>query len=153
MLSLNNPVPDFSATTSTNKTIHLSDYCGHIIVLYFYAKDNSAGCTQEARDFRDHNYYFTAANTLILGVSRDSVRSHANFKVKQALPFELLADTDETLCQLFGVMALKNMYGKQVRGIERSTFLISAEGILLHEWRKVKVKGHIEHIISRLSML
>jgi peroxiredoxin Q/BCP len=135
-------VPDFSAKMTGDKTVKLSDFRGKNVVLYFYPKDSTPGCTLEAQDFRDNFAKFEAANTVIFGISRDSLRSHENFKCKQSLPFELISDDDEALCQLFDVLKLKNMYGKQVIGIERSTFLINRDGVLIHEWRKVKVAGH-----------
>lgn len=151
MITLNTVIPDFSAITDDNKTIQLSDYRGQNLLLYFYPKDNTQGCTQEAQDFRDAIAQFNALNTIILGVSRDSVRTHENFKAKHGLPFDLIADTNESLCELFGVMVIKNMYGKQARGIERSSFLINSDGVLIHQWRKVKVKGHIEAILKVLE--
>jgi peroxiredoxin Q/BCP len=121
---------------------------GKNIVMYFYPKDATPGCTVEAMDFRDHIDAFTQANTVIVGISRDSLKSHENFKRKIELPFELLSDEDEIACQLFGVIKMKNMYGKQVRGIERSTFLIDAQGILRHEWRGLKVPGHVQDVLQ-----
>jgi peroxiredoxin Q/BCP len=144
-------VPDFEVPSTGNKTIKLTDYRSHFVVIYFYPKDNTPGCTQEGQAFRDDIEKFTALNAVILGVSRDSVRVHEGFKCKQAFPFDLLSDTDEKLCQLFEVIKLKNMYGKQVRGIERSTFLIDPNGILIREWRKVKVKNHSEDILEALA--
>lgn len=152
-LSLNNPVPDFEAPATGDKTIKLSDYRGKKVILYFYPKDNTPGCTQEGRDFRDHIEQFNALNAVILGVSRDSVKVHDNFKCKQEFPFDLISDKDEQLCHLFDVIKMKNMYGKQVRGIERSTFLIDEEGVLTHEWRKVKVKTHIQEVLQKLEEL
>ena len=146
-------VPDFVATITDNQTIKLSDYSGENVVLYFYPKDNTPGCTLEAQDFRDHYKKFQTLNTVIFGVSRDSVKSHDGFKCKQALPFDLISDSDETLCQLFDVLKLKNMYGKEVIGIERSTFLINAEGVLVHEWRKVKVDGHCLEVLEKIGAM
>jgi peroxiredoxin Q/BCP len=122
-------------------------------VLYFYPKDNTPGCTQEGQAFRDNIEQFNALNAVILGVSRDSVRVHQGFKDKQQFPFDLLSDADETLCQLFDVIKMKNMYGKQVRGIERSTFLLDPDGLLVREWRKVKVKTHCEDVLQALHQL
>jgi peroxiredoxin Q/BCP len=153
MISLNNPVPDFTACATGNKTLSLSDYRGHKVLLYFYPKDNTAGCTQQAQSFRDYHPQFAALNTVILGVSRDSVRTHENFKAKHALPFELLCDSDESLCQLFAVIVQKMLYGKQVRGIERSSFLIDEQGVLIGQWRKLKVAGHSEAVIAFLENL
>ena len=144
-------VPDFTANIANDKTIQLSDYSGQYVLIYFYPKDNTPGCTQQAQIFRDSIEQFAALNTVILGVSRDSVKSHDNFKVKHDLPFDLIADTDESLCQLFDVIKMKNMYGKQVRGIERSTFLINPEGVLIQAWRKVKVKTHCDEILQALN--
>ena len=117
-------------------------------MLYFYPKDNTPGCTQQGADFRDRHKSFEKANCRIYGVSRDSLKSHEGFKSKMKFPFELLSDADEALCKQFGVMKLKNLYGKQVRGIERSTFLIDKEGVLAREWRGVKVPGHVEEVLN-----
>ncbi len=144
-------VPDFEAMSTGDKTIKLTDYRGRFVIIYFYPKDNTPGCTQEGQSFRDNIEKFTALNTVILGVSRDSVRVHEGFKCKQEFPFDLLSDADEKLCELFDVIKMKNMYGKQVRGIERSTFLIDPLGILIREWRKVKVKNHSEDILDTLT--
>jgi len=152
-INIGSPVPDFAVASTGDKTIKLSDYRSHYVILYFYPKDNTPGCTQEGRDFRDNLETFTRLNAVILGVSRDSVRVHEGFKCKQAFPFDLLADPDEQLCRLFDVIKMKNMYGKQVMGIERSTFLIDPEGILVREWRKVKVKTHIEEVLQALEEL
>ena len=133
--------------------LSISDFKGRTVVLYFYPKDNTPGCTLEAQDFRDHYKKFQTLNTVIFGVSRDSVKSHDGFKCKQALPFDLISDSDETLCQLFDVLKLKNMYGKEVIGIERSTFLINAEGVLVHEWRKVKVDGHCLEVLEKIGAM
>jgi thioredoxin-dependent peroxiredoxin len=152
-ISVGNPVPNFSAAATGGGNIQLTDLHGQNIVLYFYPKDNTPGCTQEGRDFRDRYAEFSALNTIIFGISRDSVKVHEGFKCKQEFPFELLSDQDETLCQLFDVIKMKNMYGKQVRGIERSTFLIDTEGNLVREWRKVKVKTHVEEVLQALKEL
>jgi peroxiredoxin Q/BCP len=143
-------VPDFTANTTGDKTIKLSDYKGQFVLIYFYPKDNTPGCTQQAQNFRDAIDQFAALNTVILGISRDSVRSHDNFKAKHELPFELLSDADEQLCQLFDVIKMKNMYGKQVRGIERSSFLINPDGVLIQAWRKVKVKEHSDEVLNTI---
>lgn len=143
-------VPDFSAKITAEKTVKLSNFLGKNVVLYFYPKDSTPGCTLEAQNFRDNYEKFEAANTVILGVSRDSLKSHDNFKCKQNLPFDLISDDDEALCQLFDVLKLKNMYGKQVIGIERSTFLINIDGILIHEWRKVKVEEHYLDVLEQI---
>ncbi len=152
-LNLNEPVPDFEAEATGGKTIRLSDYRGKKVLLYFYPRDNTPGCTQEGKDFRDHYARFQELNTVILGVSRDSVKVHEGFKQKHEFPFDLISDKDEKLCSLFDVIKMKNMYGKQVRGIERSTFLIDEQGILIHEWRKVKVKTHVAEVLDILEQL
>jgi peroxiredoxin Q/BCP len=152
-LSIGSVVPNFKASATDDKIIQLGDYQGQSVVLYFYPKDSTPGCTLEGQEFRDSIEAFSQANTVILGISRDSVRSHDNFKAKQCFPFDLLSDTDETLCQLFDVIKMKNMYGKQVRGIERSTFLINPEGLLSAEWRKVKVKGHVAEVLAQCQQL
>lgn len=137
---------DLPATGDQNLT--LADFAGKNLVIYFYPKDSTPGCTTEGQDFRDHYEAFQAANTEILGVSRDGVRSHENFKAKQSFPFELLSDKEETLCNYFDVIKEKKMYGKTHMGVERSTFLIGADGTLKQEWRKVKVKGHVEEVLA-----
>jgi peroxiredoxin Q/BCP len=147
-------VPDFELPATGDKTIKLSDFKGEKnVVIYFYPKDSTPGCTTEGQDFRDNYRKFTSRKTAILGVSRDSLKSHENFKAKQSFPFDLISDADETLCQLFDVIKMKNMYGKQVRGIERSTFLIDKNGVLRAEWRKVKVKGHVEDVLDAVKEL
>lgn len=153
MISIGYRVPDFEAVATGDLTIALADYRGKYLVLYFYPKDNTPSCTQEGQAFRDNIEQFNALNAVILGVSRDSVRVHQGFKDKQQFPFDLLSDADETLCQLFDVIKMKNMYGKQVRGIERSTFLLDPDGLLVREWRKVKVKTHCEDVLQALHQL
>ncbi|MDQ7090217.1 MAG: peroxiredoxin [Methylococcales bacterium] len=142
---------NFSADATGNKTIHLSDYQGKNLILYFYPRDNTSGCTQEGKDFKDHFEEFNDLNCVILGVSRDSVRVHEGFKAKHEFPFDLLSDKDEVLCKLFDVIKMKNMYGKKVYGIERSTFLFDEQGVLQYEWRKVRVKNHIEEVLNTLK--
>ncbi|MBT7968636.1 MAG: peroxiredoxin, partial [Methylococcales bacterium] len=142
-LTIGKSVTDFEITATNDNLIKLSDLRGKKVILYFYPKDNTPGCTTEGQNFRDQIAEFTAHNTIIFGISRDTLRTHENFKTKHQFPFELLSDTDETLCNLFDVIKMKNMYGKQVRGIERSTFLIDENGILVNEWRKVRVKEHV----------
>lgn len=144
-------VTDFEIAATGDQTIKLSDFKSNNILLYFYPRDNTPGCITEGRDFRDHIEQFKALNTVIFGISRDSVLTHENFKNKQEFPFDLLSDSDEQLCTQFDVIKTKNMYGKQVRSIERSTFLIDKEGILIHQWRKVKVKTHIQDILNILQ--
>lgn len=146
-LEIGSAVPDFVAP-STDGDIRLSELRGKKVVLYFYPRDNTPGCTTQGQQFRDAYAQFQAANTVIIGVSRDTLSSHQKFKEKQGFPFPLIADPDETLCEAFGVMKLKNMYGKQVRGIERSTFLIDEAGNLQHMWRGLKVPGHVEHVLQ-----
>ncbi|MCK2042600.1 peroxiredoxin [Chromohalobacter salexigens] len=147
-VSIGQHVPDFSAPATGDTQITLSDYRGRQVVIYFYPKDSTPGCTTEGGDFRDHKADFEAANTVILGVSRDGLRAHENFKAKQGFNFELISDKDEALCQLFDVIKLKKLYGKEHLGIERSTFLIDTDGKLAREWRKVKVKGHVEEVLD-----
>ena len=144
-------VPDFEIPATGEKTVKLSDYRGQFVVIYFYPKDSTPGCTLEGQNFRDHIEQFNALNAVIFGVSRDSVRSHEGFKNKQQFPFDLLSDPDEKLCRLFDVIKMKNMYGKQVLGIERSTFLVNPEGILVREWRKVKVKNHVAEVLTAVQ--
>ncbi|MGZ8143885.1 MAG: peroxiredoxin [Methylosarcina sp.] len=153
ILTIGSAVPNFEILSTGDKTINLKDFRGRFIVLYFYPKDSTPGCTLEGRDFRDNIDQFKTRNAVIFGVSRDSIRSHENFKCKQGLPFDLLSDPDETLCRLFDVIKMKNMYGKQARGIERSTFLFDTQGNLVREWRKVTVKTHIAEVLQALSAL
>ncbi len=140
-------VPEFTAL-ATSGPLRLSDFKGRKLVLYFYPKDNTPGCSTEASDFRDQSRAFEKAGAAIVGVSRDSLKSHENFRARLELPFELIADPDEALCELFGVMKLKNMYGKKVRGVERSTFVIDAAGKLVQEWRGAKVPGHVSDVLD-----
>lgn len=142
---------EFNATN--NITAHLNDYLGQNLVLYFYPKDATPGCTTEGQDFRDAYPQFKELNTVIFGISRDSLKSHEQFKARQNFPFELISDNEEQLCQLFDVIKMKSMYGKQVRGIERSTFIIDTKGVLSHEWRKVSVKGHVEDVLDKLRRI
>lgn len=151
MAKIGNKVTDIKLASTDDQIIQLSDFRGKNIVLYFYPKDNTPGCTLEGQDFRDNKRKFSARNTVILGVSRDSVKSHENFKSKQSFFFDLLSDPDEKLCKQFDVIKEKNMYGKKVIGIERSTFLIDENGVLVKEWRKVKVKGHVEEVLDELK--
>ncbi|HYD59016.1 MAG TPA: peroxiredoxin [Noviherbaspirillum sp.] len=151
--ALNLIVPEFSAAMTGNQTFRLSDYKGKNIVLYFYPKDNTPGCTTESMQFRDLHPQFREANTEIFGISRDSIRSHEGFKSKLEMPFELISDPDETVCIMFNVMKMKNMYGKQVRGVERSTFVIDGSGKLVKEWRGVKVPGHVDEVLEFVKAL
>ena len=152
-VSLDKKVPDFSLPATGDQQLGLKDFNGKNLVIYFYPKDSTAGCTTEGQDFRDRHAEFEKLNTAILGVSRDSIKSHENFKAKQDFPFELLSDADETLCQLFNVIKEKNMYGRMVMGIERSTFLIDTTGTLRQEWRKVKVAGHADEVLEAVRTL
>ena len=146
-------VPAFSLPATGNQTIKSSNLKGSTVVLYFYPKDSTPGCTREGQDFRDQHAKFRRNGAVVLGVSRDSIKSHENFKAKQGFQFELLSDADETLCKIFDVIKMKNMYGKQVRGIERSTFLIDAKGVLRQEWRKVKVDGHVDEVLAAVKAI
>lgn len=141
-------IPAFSIATTAAAKLTNKDLAGTPYVLYFYPKDDTPGCTLEGQDFRDQHSKFKRLKVRVLGVSRDTLTSHAKFQAKYNLPFELASDPDEVLCGLFGVMKDKNMYGKKVRGIERSTFLVDAEGVLRREWRKVKVEGHVAEVLA-----
>ncbi len=151
-IAVDQPVPDFTAP-ATGGDFTLSSLKGKKVVLYFYPKDNTPGCTREGMEFRDLFPKFKKAGATIVGVSRDSVRSHENFKTKLELPFTLVSDGDEALCSLFNVIKMKKMYGKEVRGIERSTFLIDADGVLRQEWRGLKVPGHVEEVLDAVQAL
>lgn len=150
---LNQPVPDFTAAVTGAESISLSALKGKKVVLYFYPKDSTPGCTTEAMQFRDLHSEYVKAGAAIYGISRDSIKSHTNFQTKLGLPFELISDADEALCTLFGVIKMKNMYGKQVRGIERSTFLIDGKGVLRQEWRGVKADGHAAAVLDAVKAL
>lgn len=150
---LNQAIPDFELPSTGGKTFKLSDYLGKILVIYFYPKDSTPGCTTQGQQFRDAYADFQAAGTEIVGISRDSLRSHENFKAKFSFPFELLSDADEQACTLFDVIKMKNMYGKQVRGIQRSTFVIDTRGVLVREWRAVKVDGHVREVLDFVKTL
>ena len=147
------PVPEFDIPSTGNKTFRLSDMKGTPWVLYFYPKDDTPGCTTEGQQFRDLYAEFTRLRCGIFGLSRDSIKSHESFKTKMSFPFDLLSDTDEKVCTLFGVMKMKNMYGKQVRGIERSTFVMDDQGIVRKEWRGVKVPGHVQEVLEFVKTL
>lgn len=150
---LNQAVADFQLPATSGKTFQLSEYLGKNVVIYFYPKDSTPGCTTQGNQFRDAYVDFQANNTEIFGVSRDSLKSHENFKAKFNFPFELLADSEELACSLFSVIKMKNMYGKQVRGIERSTFIIDKNGSLVKEWRGVKVDGHATEVLNFIETL
>lgn len=144
---LNQTIPDFELPATGGLPFKFSEHRKHTLILYFYPKDATPGCTTEGQQFRDLHAQFQAAGVEIFGISRDSLKSHDNFKAKQSFPFHLLSDTDETVCNIFGVMKLKNMYGKQVRGIERSTFAI-VNGEVVREWRGVKADGHAQEVLD-----
>jgi peroxiredoxin Q/BCP len=150
---LNQPLADFELPATGGKTFKLSQYPRKRLIIYFYPKDNTPGCTTESMQFRDHYAEFQQLGCDIVGISRDSVKSHEGFKAKLSLPFDLLSDTEETACQLFSVIKLKNMYGKQVRGIERSTFIIDQKGVLVKEWRGIKVPSHVQAVLDFIKTL
>jgi thioredoxin-dependent peroxiredoxin len=150
---LDTRIQDFTLPATGGHDFNLAAQAGKVVVIYFYPKDSTPGCTTEAQQFRDLHPEFVAVNAVILGISRDSLKSHENFKAKQSLPFELGADTDEAVCNLFSVMKMKNMYGKQVRGVERSTFVIDRDGVLRHEWRGVKVPDHASEVLDFVKTL
>ena len=152
-VQLDKKVPDFKAASSGEKTFQLADCKGKNLVVYFYPKDNTSGCTREGQDFRDNYSKFKRNKAIVVGVSRDSLKSHENFKAKQEFPFDLLSDQDEALCALFDVIKEKNMYGRKVMGIERSTFLIDDKGVLRQEWRKLKVPGHVDEVLEAVKAL
>ena len=149
---LGKKVTDFSAT-ATSGEFKLSAHKGHPVIIYFYPKDNTPGCTTEGMQFRDLHRQFTKVGAVVVGVSRDSLKSHENFKAKMEFPFELISDADEKLCAQFGVIKMKNMYGKKVRGIERSTFVVDGTGKLAREWRGVKVPGHAQEVLDFVKTL
>ena len=150
-IEINSPVPELTLEGTNNTTFSISNYVGKNLIIYFYPKDSTPGCTNESIDFKDNYDIFQKLNTEIFGISRDSLKSHEKFKAKYSFPFELLSDADEIACNLFDVIKMKNMYGKKVRGIERSTFLINTEGKLINEWRGVKVNGHVQELIEFLQ--
>ncbi|AJY49567.1 MULTISPECIES: peroxiredoxin [Halomonadaceae] len=152
-VEIGQPVADFSATATGDSTVTLAELRGKQVVIYFYPKASTPGCTTEGGDFRDRKSAFDAANTVILGVSRDGLRAQENFKAKQDFNFDLISDKDENVCTLFDVIKLKKMYGKEHLGIERSTFLIDKEGKLANEWRGVKVPGHVDEVLAAAEQL
>jgi len=152
-IELSQTVPDIDLSLTGAKTARLSDYRGHPLVLYFYPKASTPGCTQESQDFRDLHEQFGQLGAQVLGASRDGLKAQENFRSKHGFPFDLVSDPDEQLCTLFDVIRMKNMYGRQVRGIERSTFLIDAAGVLRRDWRKVKVKGHAQEVLEAVRAL
>ena len=143
-------IPDFELPSTGNQMFRLSEHLDKHLIIYFYPKDATPGCTTQGQQFRDHFKEFQALNVRIVGVSRDSIKSHENFKAKFQFPFELLADTEEIACNLFDVIKMKKMYGKEVRGIERSTFILNSKAEVIKEWRGVKVDGHIQEILDFL---
>ncbi|WP_421524664.1 peroxiredoxin [Pseudomonas yamanorum] len=150
---IDKPVADFEALATSGQTFSLAGLKGKQVVIYFYPKDSTPGCTTEGQGFRDQHAAFKAANTEVFGVSRDSVKSHENFKAKQEFPFELISDKDEAVCQLFDVIKLKKLYGKEYLGVDRSTFLIDKDGVLRQEWRGVKVPGHVDAVLASAQAL
>lgn len=152
-VEIDQPVPSFQAQATSDTLVSLESMKGKQVVLYFYPKDNTPGCTTEGQGFRDLHGAFSEANTLVFGVSRDSLKTHENFKAKQAFSFELISDKDEQLCQLFDVIRLKKLYGKEYMGVDRSTFLIDREGVLRQQWRGVKVPGHVETVLQAAQAL
>ena len=153
MIELQHEIPAFYTNTSSGNEVTNTSIKGKNTVVYFYPKDNTPGCTTEGQDFRDAYSAFTDADTVIYGVSRDSLRTHENFRNKHTFPFELISDPDEVFCRLFDVIKLKKLYGKEYMGIERSTFLINKNGVLVNEWRKVKVKGHVDEVLAAVQAL
>jgi len=150
-ISIGDKIPNLTVATTQNEALELSSYAGKKLVMYFYPKDNTPGCTQEGKDFTEHYETFQALNTEIVGVSKDSLKKHSNFIEKYSFSFDLIADTEEELCQAMDVIKEKNMYGKKYMGIERSTFIFDETGVLTHEFRKVRVKGHIEAVIDAIK--
>jgi thioredoxin-dependent peroxiredoxin len=150
---VNKPLPEFEAVATGNESLSNQSLIGQTVVLYFYPKDNTPGCTTEAMEFRDKYKDFVKAGATVYGVSRDNMKSNDDFKEKLELPFELIADTEEKMCHMFGVVKNKIMYGKKVKGIERSTFLVGTDGILKQEWRGLKVAGHVEEVLKAVKAL
>jgi len=150
---LDQPAPDIELPATGGKTFKLSALLGKTVVLYFYPKDNTPGCTTEGQHFRDLHAQFVKAGSAVFGISRDSIKSHENFKAKMAFPFDLLSDSEEHACKAFGVIKMKNLYGKKVRGIERSTFVVDSNGIVRREWRGVKVPGHVQEVLEFVKTL
>lgn len=150
-VTVNKNIPEFLATATNDISVSNESHLGKTLVLFFYPKDNTPGCTTEAAEFGARHPEFEKAGAVVFGVSRDNMTSHNNFKLKLNLPFELIADTEEKLCHMFGVVKNKIMYGKKVKGIERSTFLINAKGVLVQEWRGVKVAGHVDEVLAAVK--
>ena len=145
--------PKFRAECTNNKILSNDDFVGKNLIIYFYPKDSTPGCTTEGQEFRDKYKIFKKHNTDIIGISRDSIKSHENFKLKQSFPFELLSDSDEKVCKAFDVMKLKSMYGREYIGVDRSTFIINEKGKVVREWRSVKVKGHVDEVLEAIKEL
>lgn len=152
-LKINDNLPDLTVATTNNPEFNLQDCIGKNLVLYFYPKDSTPGCTLESQDFRDNYKKFQTLNTEVIGVSRDTLKSHEKFKCKHEFPFELISDRDSKLCEIFDVIRPKNMFGKIVNGIQRSTFIFDKDGVLRHEIRGVKVKGHVDEVLSIIQSL
>ena len=153
MVNIGEKVANFSLPATGDKNVSLDDFKGTNLVIYFYPKDSTPGCTLEGQDFRDNYAGFKKSGTTVLGVSRDSLKAHENFKARQEFPFDLLSDSEEKLCRQFDVIHEKNMYGRKVMGIVRSTFLIDGDGVLQNQWRKVRVKGHVEEVLQAARSL
>ena len=153
ILEIGQKIKNFTANSTNKDEFILKDYLGRYLVIFFYPKDNTSGCTQEGIDFSENYNKFKKLNTKIFGISRDSLKSHDNFKEKYGFKFDLISDTDESICNSFGVIKEKSMYGKKYMGVERSTFIIDADGLLIKEWRKVKVKGHVAEVLKYLKEL
>ena len=145
--------PSFEAECTSNMRLSNKDFIGRNLILYFYPKDSTPGCTSEGQDFRDRYKLFKNLNTEIIGISRESIKSHENFKLKQSFPFELLSDPEEKVCKAFDVMKLKSMYGREYIGIDRSTFLINKNGQVIKEWRSVKINGHVQEVLDAVKEL
>ena len=152
-MKLGDKLPKLTLEATSEQTITLNKLTGKNIVIYFYPKDSTPGCTTEGQNFRDNIKAFTDLDTVIYGVSRDSLKSHERFKEKQSFPFELISDPDEEMCKAFDVIKLKKLYGREYMGIERSTFLFNKKGVLTHEWRKIKVKGHVELVLEAVESI
>ena len=151
--TIGGPAPGFDLPATGDQILSLTGFLGSNVVLYFYPKDSTPGCTTEGQDFRDNIARFEALDTVILGVSRDGIKAHENFKAKQSFPFDLISDKDETLCRSYDVIKLKKLYGREGMGVERSTFIIDKQGVLRHEWRKVKVAGHVDEVLKAVAAL
>ncbi len=150
---VNKPLPEFEAMATSDTKVTQTSHLGQALILYFYPKDNTPGCTTEAMQFRDKYKDFVKAGAVVYGVSRDNMKSHDDFKAKLELPFELIADTEEKMCHMFGVVKNKIMYGKKVKGIERSTFLVGPDGLLVQEWRGLKVPGHVDEVLKAVKSI